>query len=168
MVGRTAGRSTVNRDLIGERGQQYALLALTEPVGKAESLFRPRFLGDKYPTIDFFVELVDAPVIFTPFFFVQVKATQAGYTQGGQLRVQVAADTMDSLIAYPVPTYIIGVDNGGGGLSYIVAALPGGPTHYPSLPTTHRLNGRTLRQLFNEILGFWRQHAATFTTSRFV
>jgi hypothetical protein len=168
MVGRAQGRATVDRDLVGERGQDFAFLALTEPVGKKASLFRPRFLGDKYPAIDYIVELVDAPAPFTPFFFVQVKATQTGYTQAGHLRVQVTEDTMRRLIAYPVPTYIIGVDNERRGVSYIVAALPGGSTHYPSLPTDHRLTGRTLRHLFDEVLGFWQQHAATFTTSRFV
>ena len=169
MAGRSigGGGTGINRDLIGNRGQQFAFLALTEPVGKVESLFFPQFLGDKYPSIDFIVELVGASATFTPFFFVQVKATRAGYTQGGQLWVQVPRDAMSALVRYPVPTYIIGVDDAGGGIAYLVAALPGGPAHYPSLPTTHRLDGRRLRGLFNEVLDFWQQHAAFLSKSRF-
>lgn len=154
MVGRAEGWPSVSSDVIGDRGQWHALLALTEPVGKVQTLFRPHFLGDKYPNIDVIVELVGAPGTFTPFFFAQVKATGQGLTPRGHLPVQVTADILDRLITYPVPTYI-------------VAAIPGGPTHYPSLPATHRLNGRTRQELFNEALGFWQQHAASFAASRF-
>ncbi|HEY7033340.1 MAG TPA: hypothetical protein VH482_18510 [Thermomicrobiales bacterium] len=133
-----------------------------------QTLFRPHFLGDKYPNIDVIVELVGAPVTFTPLFFAQIKATERGLTPGGHLPVQVTADALNRLTAYPVPTYIIGVDNTRRGVSYIVAAVAGGPAYFRSLPTTHRLNATTRKQLFDEVLDFWRQHPASFAASRFV
>lgn len=167
MEERSTFGARANRDLIGVRGQHFAQLALTEPIGEADALFRVQFLGDKYPTIDLIVELEDAPGSTTPFFFVQVKATRSGYNQAGRLRVQVSRDTLSKLIAYPVPTYIIGVDETGNGISYIVAACQEGPTHYSGFPTTHRLNGQTLRRLYDEVLAFWQTHATIFATSHF-
>ena len=53
-------------DLIGERGEWITQLALTERVQGSQTLFRPQFLGDKYPTIDLFVELVGDNGEITP------------------------------------------------------------------------------------------------------
>src|SRR5262249_29717331 len=98
----------------------------------------------------------------------QIRATRGEYNRSGNLRVQVTRDIMAKLIAYPVPTYIIGVDSSSKRSSFLVAAVAGGPTHYPSLPTTHQLNEQALRRLYDEVLAFWQAHAATFATSLFV
>lgn len=62
----------MTRDDVGDRGQLLLGLLLTDPCGRDVPYFRPRFLGDKYPTFDFIVEVVDNPAYF---FFAQVKAT---------------------------------------------------------------------------------------------
>jgi hypothetical protein len=49
----------LSKDDIGDRGQWQFSLMMTELCGRDEPIFRPRFLGDKYPTFDFIVELVD-------------------------------------------------------------------------------------------------------------
>lgn len=69
-------------------------------------IFRPRFLGDKYPTFDYIVEVVDPPACF---FFVQVKATTKGYTEHRpyRLKVQVSQDDIDRMVAYPAPTRVV-------------------------------------------------------------
>ena len=62
-------------DDIGERGQWLFCLLMTQICpGRNEPYFRPRFLGDKYPTFDYLVELVASEAYF---FFVQVKSTSA-------------------------------------------------------------------------------------------
>ena len=156
-----------DRDLIGARGEWLTQLAFTEPVGDRETLFRPQFLGDKYPTIDLIVELVDAGPSLTPFFFAQVKATTQGYTLEGNLRVQVTAAGLRSLVAYPVPTYIVGVDTVHPGRVFICAALASGPDHFPSFPTRYELNTAVLRALYDEVIDFWRAYPAPFVVSRF-
>jgi hypothetical protein len=159
----------VNRDVIGDRGQWLASLALTERVGTAQSLFRPRFLGDKNEAFDSIVDLLDSPLPITPYFLVQVKATRLGYNnRNGNLRVQVMRPDLAKLVSYPAPTYIIGVDDRGGGAAYIVAALQGGPGHYVSLPTTHKLEPPTLQILYNEVLAYWGARSLAFTTSHFI
>jgi hypothetical protein len=40
---------SVDRNLIGARGEGIAFNLLTRSHGRAESLFRPTLLGEKYP-----------------------------------------------------------------------------------------------------------------------
>jgi hypothetical protein len=78
----------LTKDDIGERGQAMFFVVMTELCGRNEPYFRPRFLGDKFPTFDFLVELVDHPGYF---FFVQVKTTTKGFTiDPPKLQVQVS------------------------------------------------------------------------------
>jgi hypothetical protein len=86
LVGLLAGEQVARED-IGERGQWLFSLLITDLCGRDDPFFRPRFLGDKYPTFDYIIEVVDRPWYF---FFVQVKGTTMGYTaEENRLRVQV-------------------------------------------------------------------------------
>ena len=51
----------MTKDDIGERGQWLFTLLVTDLRGRDDPFFRPRFLGDKYPTFDYIVEVVDQP-----------------------------------------------------------------------------------------------------------
>lgn len=84
MVGRRGGgyeaSMPVNQDAIGARGEAIVTNLLTRRHGRDGPLFRPQFLGEKYPAIDFSVELVGVAGDHTPFFFPQAKTTATGYT----------------------------------------------------------------------------------------
>src|SRR5947209_12590410 len=78
--------------------------------GRNEAYFRPRFLGDKFPTFDYLVELVGSEAYF---FFVQVKSTRQGYRKGsGTRRLRVNVDRVDvhRMVVSPVPGYVVGID----------------------------------------------------------
>lgn len=96
---------------IGERGQWLFCLLMTRICpGRNEPFFCPRFLGDRFPTFDYLVELVGAEAYF---FFVQVKATQRGYRHGRgarRLRVNVSRGDVQRMVASPVPAYVVGID----------------------------------------------------------
>jgi hypothetical protein len=128
----------VDRDSVGERGESIVTTLLTRRHGQPDARFRPRFLGEKYPMIDFFVELVGAGGMQTPFFFIQVKATSMGYNARGKLKVQVTEPKMLGLVKYPVPTYVVGVDEVNE-RAFIVAALAGGAPEFSSLPVDYPL-----------------------------
>ena len=82
----------VARNFTGSRGEHICSVLLTEICpGKELPFFKPIFLGERFETLDFMVELVDAGVASAPFFFVQVKTTREGHTTRGNLRVKSAA-----------------------------------------------------------------------------
>jgi hypothetical protein len=98
------------RDLIGKRGEAIFVARLMDFCGNPEPYFDPHWLGDKCPTYDYLVELVNARDS-TPYFFVQVKATQKAQTKRERrLVVQVGATEVQRMVECPVPTYLVGVD----------------------------------------------------------
>jgi hypothetical protein len=146
-------------DDIGRRGEALFVLLCTRFCGRRGPFFRPYFLGDKFATIDYLVELVDAGP-GTPFFFVQVKTTTQGYTRPKagrkRLRVQVVPDDMQRLVLYPAPTYVVGIDERDE-IGYIVSANHDGPVRIASLPTTFPLDCHNMARLWDEVKQFWEQ-----------
>src|SRR5262249_40931655 len=100
-------------DFLGGRGEAIAFARLAR-VWRADAdlpYFWPHYLGEKCATFDFLVELVDAGEK-TPFFFVQVKTTRKGLTRTQtppRLRVEVPEKDVRRMVAYPAPTYVVGV-----------------------------------------------------------
>jgi hypothetical protein len=143
-------------------------MLLTRFRGLPEPLFRPQFLGEKYPTLDFLVELTGVTAPIVPYFFVQAKATSVGYTKRqNNLKIKVSTRDMARLVSYPAPTYIIGIDERREE-GYIVAAIPGGPDRLSSMSTQYPLDRATLQALYDEVLQFWQANGAPFGVSRFV
>ncbi len=156
---------SVVRDVVGERGERIVYLRLTDFIPPGEPMFRPHFLGEKYPTLDFLVELVGATGSLVPYFFVQAKATTQGFTKRPRnLRIQVSEEDVRRLVAYPAPTYIIGID-AAREEGFIIAAITGGPRRVSSLSTRHPLNQATLQLLYDEVLLFWQTNGASFSSS---
>ena len=158
--------STAN--FVGERGEILAYARLTDYQGLPRPLFRPYFLGAKAQTIDYLVELEGAGHVFTPYFFVQVKATAKIERQPGRnLRVKVSLKDIKLLVRYPAPTYILGIEERTE-QGFIFAVTPGMMKALSSLPTRHQLTIPTLQALYDEVLQFWQTSGTPFTTSRFV
>src|SRR5215831_13945251 len=107
---------------IGIRGEALVTLALTDPVA-GKIIFRPAFLGDKWPLADLIVELIDSPIPGA-FFMVQSKATTLGYTKQQPQRVRVAIPKRKvvGFSAFKVPTYVVGV-NSNDKRAYLVSTL---------------------------------------------
>lgn len=147
--------ATQDNNLIGERGERVLFLKLTTPVPPGGSLFKPVSLGDKWPTADFYVELItDANP--RPFFFVQAKATTTGYWQNPRrLRVRLARKHEERLLRLQVPTYLVGIDETND-RAYIGSDHMRSPNAISSLRAAYPLTVKNLRRLYAEILGFWQ------------
>jgi hypothetical protein len=105
-----APNGTVNqnlRDVIGKRGENIVELCLTDYANFSAPLFRPTHLGEKWPAVDFYVELTSVPGK-SPFFFVQAKAT-AATNPSMSLRISSTKEDVARLLQIPAPTYILGV-----------------------------------------------------------
>ena len=145
-------------DEIGQRGEALFFALITHPYGKEEPLFRPKFLGDKWPTVDYLVELIGAGRK-TPYFFAQVRTTRNGYAKSGRLRISVSQSDMKKLAFYPAPTYIIGIDDAldyvGLPRGYIVSANGEWLKNLSSLITDFPINRANQYALWKEVKDFW-------------
>ena len=139
-------------DEIGERAQNLFCLLITDLCGRPGPLFRPQFLGDKYPNFDYLVELTDHPHLF---FFAQVKGTTLGYAGSSmRLRIRVPQDAIDRMVARPAPTYLVGIDVTATRAGFLLSVNePMG--RITSLTTRHSIDCSTLRRLHDEVEGYW-------------
>jgi hypothetical protein len=158
-------------DFIGGRGEAIAYKQLTQPCRPDSDLpyFWPHYLGEKAETVDFLVELVDAGEM-TPFFFVQVKSTRKAYTRKQKprrLRVEVSEADVLRMVAYPAPTYVIGVQ-ADDERAFIVSVHGTMRDSIPSITTAHELNCDTLKRLWDEVLTFWQVRDMARVTSSFL
>ncbi len=158
-------------DYIGGRGEAIAFAWLTQPCRSDSDLpyFWPHFLGEKCETFDFLVELVDASER-TPFFFAQVKATYKEFTRSlspPRLRVEVSEKDVRRMIAYPAPTYVIGVQ-ADEERSFVISIHGPMSEAIWSITTAHELTCETLRRLWDEVREFWQSREMTQWTSSFL
>lgn len=155
-------------DDIGGRGEAIFFFLMTDWHGRKRPFFRPHFLGEKFATLDYLVELVgvrQAPA----YFFVQVKSTRRGCTRTSPPRLKVSVSRQDirRMAAYPGPTYVVGIDepNASG---YIVAVHGTMTRRLATLPARYPLTADTLKQLWDEVNQYWnrrdmRQHTSAFS-----
>lgn len=154
----------MTKDDVGDRGQLLLSLLLTDLCGRDVPYFRPRFLGDKYPTFDFIVEVVDNPAYF---FFAQVKATTKGYTkEENRLIVQLDQADVDRMVACPAPTYLIGIDVNQIGVGYLLSVNEP-RTHIASLTTKFKIDCSVLLSLRDEVSEYWSSRDMVLKGSRF-
>jgi hypothetical protein len=123
-------------------------------------------LGDKWPAIDFYVELAGI-ADQTPYFFVQVKSTRAALTRRS-IKVTTKKRDIDRLLQLPGPTYILGVHEPTQRV-FIRSVHQGIPSRaITTIPLQHELNSNNLRKLYDEICRFWLTVAYKPFTSEFV
>jgi hypothetical protein len=156
-----------SNDDIGERGEAIFKAAIMDFCGRKAPYFRAHFLGAKFASLDYLVELIGAGAK-TPYFFAQVKATRLGYTRGTprRLKAQVARQDVVRMALYPAPTYVIGIDEPQGHV-FIVSVRGKMNRAIPSIPATYPLDPGNLKRLWQEVRDYWSGHDMTQTASVF-
>ena len=92
-----------------KRGEKIAYLALTDYAGGKKPLMRPAFLGQKWPTIDYYAEL-EGDNKQTPVALFQVKTTGKGVDKAKKsLPIKLKKEDAKRLARIPLPAYVIGV-----------------------------------------------------------
>jgi len=155
------------RDVTGYRGEKILELCLTDYVAFPKPLFRPGFLGDKWPAIDFYVELTSVPGKRL-YFFGQAKATTSTLTPySRKLRISTKKEDIERLLQIPGPTYIFGVHEPSKRVC-VCSVHAGIPIRaITSIPLTHELNSTTLQTLHDEVRDFWAKNQHKPSTSAF-
>jgi hypothetical protein len=154
---------TVSGDDVGERGEIIFRALMTPFDDRSEPRFKPVFLGEKHPGVDFLVRLNGARAGITPFFFAQIKATNQGYRpRDGRLRTRrLTREELRSIAQYPVPTYLFGIDVEPFRESAYILAL--NRSEFPPLngfPTAHPVNAENRARLWDEVNQYWNRRIA--------
>jgi len=164
-----APRQTVNRslrDVIGKRGENIIELCLTDYANFSSPLFSPTHLGDKWPVVDYYVE-IETVQGKRPFFFVQAKAT-AATSPGTSLRISSTKDDVAGLLQIPAPTYILGVHEPSKRV-FIRSVHDGVAVKaITRIPVAYELTGKNLKLLHDEVVRFWRRRRHKPTDSVFL
>jgi len=153
-------------DLIGKRGESIVSMRLMDFCGNRVPYFDAHPLGEKCPTFDYLVELLNAGRS-APYFLAQVKATKKGYTKGKlDLQVQLKRADVQRMVRCPIPTYLIGVDEPAA-MAYIVSVHGKLKGPISSIPTAYPLNCGNLKKLWEEVKAFWQSLDFSARTSVF-
>jgi hypothetical protein len=137
---------------VGDRGESIFELAITDYSQFAMPLFRPAFLGDKWPAVDYLVELTGVRGM-TPIFFVQVKSTAAAIV-GNRLPTELRPERKKTLARIPGPTYLVGVKEPmKRAFIRAVRDVAGGGVY--DIPLANELTPANLRVLYDEVKEFW-------------
>ncbi len=157
------------QDQIGHRGENLFTVMITRRCENRMWFFEV-MLGEKYPTIDFHVDLLE-PTTEKAYCFVQVKATAKGYSgmgAGRKLNVRVSKKDVQRLRKIPAPTYVVGIDvTPAMGQGYIIAIDRNVTTAVTGLPTRHPLDCRAIKKLWKEVDAYWKARDMLMAKSMF-
>lgn len=155
------------RDLVGKRGEAIVTARLMDFCGNLDPYFDVHPLGEKCPTFDYLVELVNAGDS-VPYFLAQVKATRRGFTEKRRrLSVRVDREDVRRMVQCPIPTYLIGV-NEPRDRAYVVSVHGSMSGPITSMPASYPLTPRNLRRLWEEVTAHWKHLDAAAKTSAFL
>jgi hypothetical protein len=151
-------------DSIGVRGEAILTVALTEPVS-GKIIFRPSFLGDKWPLADVVVELVDGPTAGA-FFMIQSKATTLGYTKNAPRRIRAAIKKVHlvGLAKFKIPTYVVGI-NSVDRRAFLVSTIGAHHKGASSLICAYEIDEVVLKGLWDEVADFWKTASVTLKST---
>ena len=154
------------KDVIGKRGENIVELCLTEYANFAAPLFDLTQLGEKWPVVDYYVELTTIPGR-RPFFFLQAKTT-AATPPTSSLAISTKRDDIASMLEIPAPTYIIGVHEPSKRV-FIRSVHEGVAVKaITRIPVGYELTAKNLKILHDEVVGFWGQRRHKPTNSVFL
>jgi hypothetical protein len=139
---------------IGKRGENIFATIISRNIATKGFLLDPTFLGDKFPTVDFHVDLLEYP--FKGFFYASVKTTTLGYyPEGDRIRITIDKDEIAELSKFILPVYVFGIDEIRE-KGYVISAnnldksmnVNGVITKYP-------LDSGNIELLWKEVAGYW-------------
>lgn len=142
-------------NVIGDRGEIIFELAVTHYQTFGYPLFKTVFLGEKWPIIDYYVQLSQVEDI-TPFFFVQIKSTRNEIDNKTQtLSISTSKEQCEELFKMSAPTYIVGVHEPTQ-RAFIISVHTKLSRGIHRIPLKYELTPTNLMILHQEVCDFWR------------
>ncbi len=162
-----SARRTVLRDVVGFRGEKKLELCLTNYQPYKLPLFKPGFLGDKWPVIDFYVELLGLRK-HRLFFLAQSKAT-AKRLAPNDTHIQISSKRSDvhGLMKLPGPTYMFAVHEPSGRVFVQCVHARTPIKAITRIAVANELTPPRLKNLHDEVKSFWKSSAYKPATTVF-
>jgi hypothetical protein len=159
---------TASTNAVGDFGENLAATHLSRPVRGfyRRPLFKPAHLGEKYPVVDFIVDVLDPNENSLGFFFVQVKSTRTANALSRRLALTIELDKFNKLARIPVPTFLIGVDTDSEKV-FVIAAVKPVLKGFSSITKKFDLTNDAVRiGLYKEVAGYWRKNGPRLDKAR--
>jgi hypothetical protein len=159
----------LNVDQIAHIAEVISDLHFSRVVGSpfARVLFRTAHLGDKYPTVDYLVDVLDAGNLSSGFFFIQVKGTASASPTSPRLAIDVSLERFNQLVRLSAPAYLVAVDIVSEE-AYLVAACRSRKGAVASITKAFPLSDAAVKiALYREVAEFWASHKPLRRQSRF-
>ena len=149
---------------IGKRGESIFATIISRNIATRGFLFDPTFLGDKFPTVDFHVGLLEYP--HKGFFYASVKTTTLGYYSGGdRLKITIDKEEIAQLNRYILPVYIFGIDEVQEKGFFISANELDSSVNINGILTKYPVDSQNIGLLWKEVADYWDY---TRKTTKFV
>lgn len=143
-------------DYIGNLGETYFCVSMLN-----HRLFRPAYLGEKWPVSDYFVEIVNSEEQY--FFIVQVKSSAAQVGKSSPLPIAINQEKLRRLASYGAPTYLAFVDVNSGNV-YLKAAMSVGQYASRKAVIITEMSSIELR---DEVIAFWKSSGMSIHKEQF-
>ena len=155
------------REVTGFRGEKILELSLTDYQAFPKPLFKPGFLGDKWPAIDYYVELTSVRGKRL-YFFAQAKATRTSLVPSQtDLTISTKKKDIERLLQIPGPTYIFGIHEPSKRV-FVRSVHAGVPVKaITRIPFIYELTSNNLRILYDEVRGYWANNSHKPESSNF-
>jgi len=156
------------QDYVGKRGERIFSVLITRWCD-GTPWFDDVFLGEKQPTKDFIVNLIE-PTSGDACFYVQVKATRRGYVGTGadrKLIVRVSKKDVQKLRKAPGPAFVVGIDIDAE-RGFIVSINDSTKGGLNGISVRHPLNCHTIKKLWKEVDDYWKGRQMLMKQSSFL
>ena len=140
---------------LGERGESIVYLALTDFSQFKKPLFLPAFLGAKWPTADFYAELLEIKN-HRPVVLFQVKTSANGIsTKTKSIHVTLSKKDVQLLSKIPIPAYVLGVSEKSKQV-FVRAIAKDRTKGISAISANNELTPTRLKELHTEIAMWWK------------
>lgn len=146
-------------DARGKKGENILAVCLLDYSLTSYPLFYPEFLGDKFPGVDYLVLLERVPNR-QPYFFAQVKTTANDFIPSTEkcperLEITTHKEDIENLLEIPSPTYILGIHEPSKRV-FARSVFTGTPVQaITRISVQNELTPSTLKNLYDEVRGYW-------------
>lgn len=142
---------------IGKRGEIIFSTIISRKVASRGFLLDPTFLGDKFPTVDFHVGLLEYS--HKGFFYASVKTTTLGYYPNGEkIKINIDKEEIAELNKFTLPVYVFGIDEIHERGYLISTSHLSNSKNTNGLPTKYPVNSSNIEILWKEVANYWNNN----------